>query len=269
MAPAYGGTADHYATSSQLRAYDWYGPQQPPELYSPPYHVAYPTLVQRSAPTSNTWTDSSKSWQFDTYMDLQFGASGGGLLQDIFNDYANGFDPTWYWVGEVTNGGTNYNTGVRSTATLWSDRLQLDGVLTMRTPAIVLGVIWLLSGCRNTASDATAPKSDLEGTTPRSEIDSGSVDAGSVDGGIVDGAVVRLDRLGPPCHMECVLGPGCTDTCPDASACILFRMIPDSGARCVDRQYSPCGDIVVSCPSHTECMKLLNNTVSCGGPVAE
>lgn len=80
-----------------------YAPQQPQQPGS--YLYADPSLVGRFFVAGSVWPTSTTADYFVHGNELQLnfsgipGDSGAGVLQNVFDNAANGFDPTLYWVG--------------------------------------------------------------------------------------------------------------------------------------------------------------------------
>jgi hypothetical protein len=112
VSPAIGNANDYTSASIQMQAYDGSGPYQlvASEMF------AYPTMIRRSMPPGNAWIDPNYDFLLDHRLDFTGGASGGGLLQNLFSNVG---DPTIYWVGDNSAGNSSYGTGRRLTWGSW------------------------------------------------------------------------------------------------------------------------------------------------------
>lgn len=116
LPPGYGVASDYLGASIQMQAYDGNSPYPP----QPPFSLAtysYPTLIDRGlAGPWVAWLDATYSFQLNHLLDHTGGASGGGLVQDIFQSVG---DPTMYWVADQHSGDFSQSRGRVLTASLW------------------------------------------------------------------------------------------------------------------------------------------------------
>lgn len=101
-----GSDYDLVSSSSYIEGYDAAvdikGNPLPPQNVGS-YHYFYGSLLTRFAGPSAAWPDPYYSYVIDTVMDVSPGASGSGIVKNLF--LANYGDPTYYWSGVVRREG--------------------------------------------------------------------------------------------------------------------------------------------------------------------
>ncbi len=111
-----GSTNDYYAGITQMAAYDYNNP--PPGPLNPPFFVVQ-SEVYRYYGIGNLWSDGAF---LHTWMDITQGASGGGIINQIFKNVG---DPTHYYAGNYFGGTTQDYPNVGLTFTnYWLQELK-------------------------------------------------------------------------------------------------------------------------------------------------
>lgn len=117
VSAALGKPVDYATAPSWIIGYDVESPEPPDRrLGAHPDVFAVPSLIERRGRPFDTQVASWSLSELESRITVIGGASGSGHLQQLFSNVG---DPTWYWVGVVTNSDHKTTLSLRNTPSIW------------------------------------------------------------------------------------------------------------------------------------------------------